>query len=67
MTLPAIITFDDDPTDAAEADGVLWAAAYCRFHDVLAASTGLRLLAEAPIIGDWLFNPENRRQRPTTG
>jgi len=63
-THPAIVTFNDDPTDAAEEDGKIWAAAYCRFHDVLAAATGLRCIAEAPIIGDWLFNPENHRQIP---
>lgn len=64
MSLPAIVTFDDDPTDAAESDGQFWAQAYSRFHDNLAAATGLRLLAEAPIISDWLFNPANPRQDP---
>ena len=42
----------------------VWARAYCRFHDILAAATGLRLMAEAPIICDWLFNPSNHRQDP---
>lgn len=63
-TLPALISFDDDPTDAADKDGPVWAAAYCRFHDIVAAATGLRMIGEAPIVSDWLFNPSNKRRRP---
>lgn len=63
--LPAIVTFDMDPSDAAsDASGPVWADAYCRFQDIVVASTDRRLVAEAPIICDWLFNPSNHRQSP---
>jgi hypothetical protein len=66
VTLPALISFDDDPTDAADEDAPVWAAAYCRFHDIVAAATGGRLVGEAPIVSDWLFNPVNHRRNPHT-
>ena len=62
---PVLITFHHEPSnDGTEADGALWAAAYCRFHDVLKAEGALVNVADPPILGDWLFNPGNRTQDP---
>jgi hypothetical protein len=62
---PVLITFHHEPSnDGSESQGKLWAAAYCRFHDVLAAAGALQNIADPPILGDWLFNPMNRTQDP---
>lgn len=66
LRLPVILSFGSDPSSAgAEPDGRHWIRAYCRFHDIIAAATDLRLIAEAPLVDDWLFNPANPRQDPT--
>jgi hypothetical protein len=57
---PVLITFHHEPSnDAADSQGKLWAAAYCKFHDVLKAAGALQNVADPPILGDWLFNPRN--------
>jgi hypothetical protein len=62
---PVLLTFNHEPSnDGTEADGRLWAAAYTHFHDVLAAHGGLVNVADPPIVGDWLFNPQNKSQDP---
>lgn len=62
---PILITFHHEPgNDGTEAEGVDWAAAYVRFHDVLKAEGALANVADPPIMSDWLFNPTNRAQDP---
>jgi hypothetical protein len=62
---PVLLTFHHEPSnDGSEADGAEWAAAYAHFHDVLAASGALANVADPPIVGDWLFNPQNQPQDP---
>ncbi len=62
---PVVLTFHHEPSgDGTEAEGADWAAANNRFHDVLKADGALANVAFAPILGDWLFNPINRRQDP---
>jgi len=62
---PVLITFHHEPSnDGTEAQGAQWAAAYARFHDVLKAEGALRNVADPPILGDWLFNPTNKKQDP---
>jgi hypothetical protein len=62
---PVLLTFHHEPSnDGSEADGALWAAAYIHFHDLLAAKGALVNVADPPIFGDWLFNPQNRSQDP---
>jgi hypothetical protein len=62
---PIILTFHHEPSnDGTEAEGVLWANAYIHFHDVLKAEGALVNVSDVPIVGDWLFNPQNRSQDP---
>jgi hypothetical protein len=62
---PVLITFHHEPSnDGTEAQGVLWAGAYDRFHDVLKSEGALVNVADPPILGDWLFNPSNKTQDP---
>jgi hypothetical protein len=57
---PVLLTFHHEPSnDGTEAQGKLWAAAYCKIHDVLKAAGALGNVADPPILGDWLFNPRN--------
>jgi hypothetical protein len=62
---PVILTFHHEPsTDGTEEQGADWAAAYVHWHDTLAAEGALANVADAPIVGDWLFNPRNKTQAP---
>ncbi len=62
---PVILTFHHEPSnDATESEGRDWAAAYSHLHDRLLAQGALANVADAPIVGDWLFNPRNRSQDP---
>jgi hypothetical protein len=62
---PVLLTFHHEPSnDGSEAEGALWAAAYAHFHDVLASAGALVNVADPPIVGDWLFNPQNQPQDP---
>jgi hypothetical protein len=62
---PILLTFHHEPSnDGTEAQGAVWAAAYAHFHDILAAEGALVNVADPPILGDWLFNPQNRTQDP---
>ncbi|RJK97888.1 hypothetical protein [Vallicoccus soli] len=60
---PVVVTFHHEPTNDSD-DGAAFAAAWVRIHDVMKATTGLRNVAFAPIIGDWEFNPRNRSGHP---
>jgi len=62
---PILLTFHHEPSnDASEAQGVLWAAAFSRFCDVLDREGALANTSCVPILGDWLFNPANKAQDP---
>jgi len=62
---PVLLTFHHEPSnDGTEADGAVWAAAYAHFHDVLAAEGALANVADPPVVGDWLFRPQNQTQDP---
>ncbi|MFL6178743.1 MAG: hypothetical protein ACJ74E_02685 [Actinomycetes bacterium] len=62
---PVLLTFHHEPSnDGSEAGGAVWAAAYSRFHDVLESAGALANVADPPIVGDWLFNPQNQAQDP---
>ena len=62
---PIILTFHHEPSnDGTEQQGVLWARAYNRFCDILEAEGALANVSCVPILGDWLFNPANKRQDP---
>jgi hypothetical protein len=62
---PVLFTFHHEPSnDAAEADGVLWAAAWVHIHDILASDGALVNVSDPPILGEWLWNPVNRTQDP---
>jgi hypothetical protein len=62
---PLLFTFHHEPgNDGTEAQGVLWAAAYVRIHDILESEGALENVADPPIMSDWLFNPVNRAQDP---
>jgi hypothetical protein len=62
---PVLLTFHHEPSnDGSESQGSQWAAAYARLHDVLKAEGALRNVADPPILGDWLFNPQNKSQDP---
>jgi hypothetical protein len=62
---PLLFTFHHEPgNDGTEAQGVLWAAAYVRIHDILESEGALANVADPPIMSDWLFNPVNRAQDP---
>ena len=63
-TSPALISFDDDPTDAAEEDGRIWAAAYCRFHDIVAAATGVRMVGRGADHQRLAVQPREPAQNP---
>jgi len=60
---PVIATFNHEPqTDSGTpAD---FARAWTRIHDVMAKETGLRNVVSAPILGEWVFNPVNKRDEP---
>ena len=62
---PLLFTFHHEPgNDGTEEQGVLWAAAYVRIHDILKSEGALVNVADPPIMSDWLFNPTNRAQDP---
>ncbi len=60
---PVISTFHHEPTNDSD-DGVAFAAAWIRIHDVMKREAGLDNVAFVPIIGDWDFNPRNRHGHP---
>ncbi|RJK97896.1 hypothetical protein [Vallicoccus soli] len=63
---PVVATFNHEPhTDVGHlGTSQDFARAWCRVHDVMRDETGLRNVASVPILGDWTFNPVNRRDSP---
>ncbi len=63
LTKPVIVTFNHEPhTD--NAPPAEFARAWCRIHDIMKAETGLKNVISAPILGEWTWNPTNRRHDP---
>ena len=63
LSKPVIVTFNHEPhTDSAPP--AEFARAWCRIHDVMKAETGLQNVIHAPILGEWTWNPKNRRHDP---
>lgn len=62
---PIILTFHHEPSnDGTEAQGKDWARANNRFRNVLGKKHALANVAFAPVLGDWLFNKQNKGQNP---
>lgn len=61
---PVVSTFNHEPQNDDFGSPSDFVAAWVRIHDVMKAETGLKNCAFAPIIGDWVFNPVNRRDAP---
>jgi hypothetical protein len=63
---PILLTFNHEPSnDGTEAQGAWWAAAFTHFCDVLEGAGALANTGCVPILGDWLFNPANKKQVPS--
>ncbi len=62
---PVIVTFNHEPqTDKAAGTPAEFVKAWIRIHDVMKSATGLKNVASAPIIGEWVFNPINKQHNP---
>ncbi|OLT16599.1 hypothetical protein BJF80_04350 [Serinicoccus sp. CUA-874] len=64
---PIIVTFHHEPAEEARSSRDLprqWRRAFCRIHDLMQDETNLRNVVFVPIIGDYTFNPWNKRDRP---
>lgn len=63
---PVIVTFHHEPAEEARSSSDLprqWRRAFCRIYDVMLDETGLANVAFVPIIGDYTFNPWNKKDR----
>lgn len=61
---PVIVTFNHEPHNDRTGTPADWARAWTRIHDVMKNETGLQNVISVPIIGEWVFNPVNKRQEP---
>lgn len=61
---PVVSTFNHEPQNDAFGSPADFVAAWVRIHDVMDHETGLKNCAFAPIIGEWVFNPVNKRDDP---
>lgn len=61
---PVIVTFNHEPQNDDPNYGADFSRAWCRIHDVMKNETNLKNVASVPIIGEWTFNPINRRMDP---
>lgn len=65
LSKPVIVTFNHEPhTDLDIGTASEFASAWCRIHDVMNDETGLKNVASVPILGDWIYNPTNKRDDP---
>jgi hypothetical protein len=64
LSKPVIVTFNHEPQNDYLDRGADFSRAWCRIHDVMKRETNLENVASVPIIGDWTFNPINRRMDP---
>ena len=61
---PVVVTFNHEPHNDSTGSPGDFAAAWCHIHDVMKSETGLQNVVSVPIIGDWVFNPTNRKDDP---
>lgn len=61
---PIIVTFHHEPQNDRTGTGAQFAKAWCHIYDVMKDETGLKNVASVPVLGDWTFNPRNRRLDP---
>ncbi len=61
---PVVVTFNHEPHNDSTGTPAEFIAAWARVHDVMRSETGLKNVVSAPIIGEWVFNPVNRRHAP---
>jgi len=65
LSKPVIVTFSHEPhTDDHMGSPADFARAWTRVHDVMKSETGLRNVAHAPIIGEWVYSPVNSKDDP---
>jgi hypothetical protein len=64
LNKPVIATFHHEPHGSMEGERRDWANAFIRIHQVMQSETGMKNVALAPIIGDWEFNPINKKADP---
>jgi hypothetical protein len=64
LSKPVIVTFNHEPHNDKTGTPAEFAKAWCRVHDIMKDETGLRNVISAPIIGEWVYNPTNRKQDP---
>lgn len=65
-TGPVIATFHHEPHRYRDKTGTPaeFAAAWVRIHDIMKNETGLKNVASAPIIGEWVYSRYNKRDEP---
>lgn len=61
LSRPVIVTFNHEPQNDDPNYGADFSRAWCRIHDIMKNETNLKNVASVPIIGEWTFNPSNRR------
>jgi hypothetical protein len=61
---PIIVTFNHEPHNDKTGSASDFARAWTRVHDVMKNETGLKNVISVPILGDWEFNPVNRKGDP---
>jgi len=61
---PVIVTFNHEPHNDRTGTPADWARAWVHIHDVMKNETNLQNIISVPIIGEWVFNPVNKRQEP---
>ncbi len=63
LSRPVVVTFNHEPqTDTGSP--AEYARAWIRIHDVMKSATGLKNVVHAPILGEWCWNPVNRKHNP---
>ncbi len=61
---PIIVTFNHEPHNDRTGTAADFARAWVRIHDVMKQETGLKNVVSVPILGDWEFNPVNKKADP---
>lgn len=64
LSRPVIVTFNHEPHNDSTGTPAEFARAWSHIHDVMKSETGLKNVASVPIIGDWVFNPVNKKDEP---
>ena len=67
LSKPVIVTFNHEPQNDQEiGTPAEFVKAWIRIHDIMKSETGLKNVVSAPIIGEWVWNPINKRDDPET-